>query len=254
MCWSLLVTGCFVLADLLCLKLLMVAKQDMKKSLERGLRWDCYFVFVSLYTVMELLQFVQWIILSFEYECGTLNVLTTYIAYMLIWLQPVMFSVFVFWSCEIYYGMKSTAFLIFYMSYATFLFAMFSILIGNNSSITEGCYSSLNTNYNVQTCTKIGENNHLHWNFNVMTLQYQPTHFVYMLLICSALLIVKNYTFLVLGVGWVLSLITSALLIGTGPELPAFWCLLSVFANIPILVDVYSYQLYNLRNKFSKMY
>lgn len=75
MCWSPLVSGMTALLHLL--TLLSVR------------RWE-YRIFLPLFAAMEGLQMIQHLTLSFP----LLNMITTCLAYLLIWLQPVAFSLF----------------------------------------------------------------------------------------------------------------------------------------------------------------
>lgn len=242
MCWSLEVTFGFFLADA-CFLLFLLFMVDVRFPLMRivnvhdcfDVRWLCYVMFVGFYTIMEFLQLVQWVTLTYPIT----NALLTYVAYILIWAQPVMFSIIA--MIPHYRTIPRDLKILFWMSVFTFVYAMTSIMWGGESGrdVTKVCLASLNTNYAMETHTTIGPNGHLLWLFDVMTLQYQPTHYVYMLLIVTTLLNTRD-TILksVLSFGWGVTFLVSVSLIGSGPELPSFWCFLSVFANVPILMDV----------------
>jgi hypothetical protein len=79
-----------------------------------------YIAFCLFYTCMELLQAFQWYIgVSNSTSCTPLNSALTYVAYILIWLQPVMLST------------MSTSLLLLQYSIVTFCVAMINIFLAN---------------------------------------------------------------------------------------------------------------------------
>lgn len=186
--------------------------------------------FLLFYMIMELLQSIQWYIGVADINtnfCTKLNTLFTTIAYTLIWLQPVLFASFTRKKFINYYCLM------------TFFIAMINLNIGFFSPATEMSFLKNNgqTNYGFPTCTYRGSYGHLLWKFQINTLSYQPTHYIYYSIILLMILIeYKKGLKYTIGFGWIFSLITSIMINGVNNELPSFWCLLSVFADIPILI------------------
>lgn len=196
---------------------------------------NIFLVFIGFYGIMELLQFIQWIY-------GDINICTyrnkfftkpplglePIIAFILIWLQPLLFS---------WIGLVST-----YNSYYKFgfnlsllalIFGIFNMQLSyytNKSIIYE------NTNFGETTCTIIGKYGHLLWKFSVLSLNYHPSYFVYLGIILLCIFKYPNVLKFTIGLGWFYTLLISLYLVNNSPELPSFWCLLSIFANIPIIL------------------
>jgi hypothetical protein len=94
------------------------------------------------------------------------------------------------------------------------------------------------TNYGQQTCTYQGEYSHLVWKFSVPSFNYQPTHYVYFsIILLTFLLHYDRILQLTIGLGWMTTFFVSLWATGgVNAELTSYWCLLSVFADIPILI------------------
>lgn len=192
---------------------------------------------------MEWFQALQWY-LTVDYQnnkiCSLSNICLTTFAYILIWIQPIMFSSFTKNKFSSYYAIL------------TFIICLINLLLGFKYPFSELDHLTYNNsvNYGNQTCTYKGIHGHLLWKFAINTISYQPTHYVYYSTIL--LIIIVNYDYilkLTLGLGWIVSLLLSIYIHGINNELPSFWCLLSVSADIPILI--YTLLGYMHFNKYS---
>lgn len=83
MCWNIEIT--FTFALLYATSIAIYYKLKPKNYVS-------YIIFSSFYLIMELFQMVQWMVLDFSVSESRLNTELTYVAYLLIWLQPVLFS------------------------------------------------------------------------------------------------------------------------------------------------------------------
>lgn len=210
MCWSWQVSSAAAVCHLLLLSILKV---------ERLGRWE-YDVFLILFASMEIVLALLHVFLHNH----LLNTILTVLAYILIYLQPVAFTLF---------SRNKT---LIRLSIITLIAALLSLSAGFLSTPT---YSLPNTNYGLCTQTTLDENGHHVWSFALKTIQYHPTHYVYLLLIGAAIYEMKGEILYTLGLGWLLTLIFTLLWIGLTPSLPAVWCLTSVFVCIPIMIRTY---------------
>lgn len=190
-----------------------------------------FLIFLGFYLIMEWFQALQWY-LNVDNQnnkiCNLSNTYLTIFSYILIWLQPIMFSSFA----------NQNKFSLCY-AIMTFIVCLINLFLGFKYPASELDYLTFigSTNYGNQTCTYKGIHGHLLWKFKINTITYQPTHYVYYSIII--LIIIFQYDNILkstLGLGWILSLILAIFIRGLNNELPAFWCLLSVFADIPILI------------------
>lgn len=237
MCWNIEVSIFFGLCHLFTLMIVYYIKPIYYKQ---------FITFLLFYTIMELFQAIQWYIgvgnMNDINKCSSVNSYLTIFAYILIWLQPVMYSSLVNNNNRFAY----------YYSIFTFINAMINIIIGYSHPALE--MDSLryigSTNYSNETCTYRGLTGHLLWKFSVNTISYQPTHYVYYSLIILTFIMYYNKTLLyTIGMGWSLSLILTMIINGVNNETPSFWCLLSVCADIPIFIYTIYYYLKNKRSK-----
>lgn len=225
MCWSLEVSLAFASAHLLSAAYVAWNRPPHTK----------YFIcFMMFYCFMELLQAVEWFVgveSHLGQSCSKTNAFLTIIAYVLIWLQPVMFASF---------STKHDSRFVWYYSLFTLTSAMFNLILGffEKSLGLELMSTSEKTNYGKQTCTYRGEYNHLVWKFAVPSFNYQPTHYVYFSLILLTFIFHYDRVLqLTIGLGWMTTFFVSLWATGgVNAETTSFWCLLSIFADIPILI------------------
>jgi len=212
--------------------------------------WPFYVAFCVFYAVMEFLQAFQWfwldlddlplhiITTSSSYRpCAAANTATTILAYVLIWLQPVLFSSIGLFSSSTISKVTTMRFAV-SLSVITCVVALLSLGLRFEDD-RDARFTTFvpGTNYGNETCTYRGHI-HLAWIFAVKSISYQPTHFVYVLLILVTVLHYEQprlkWTLLS---GWLLTLFLSILIVGTGAQLASFWCMTSVFAGVPILLQ-----------------
>src|SRR5665648_114737 len=122
---------------------------------------SAYWHFCGYYMLMEILQWFQWLTLESEFW----NPVLTVVALLLVWLQPVLWS---FWADQP---------VLKYLSVITCIYVMMSLGLANTAT-----YSLPGTNYGATTHTDVGIYGHLSWCWKVRTIQYQPTHYVFMML------------------------------------------------------------------------
>lgn len=162
---------------------------------------------------MEFFQALQWKFLN--------SVFLTWIAYILIFIQPLLYALI----------SKQNLFL----PVNLLILSLIVLTIGLFKTPTDYIY---NSNYSNITCTSIGNNGHLAWRFKVMNINTTPNHFVYILFVGSYILKMNKQLKLTIGIGWILSLIISIIKVKNTIELPAYWCLMSITADIPILLSL----------------
>lgn len=210
MCWSWEISTGAALCHLLLLLIMKIEKLS---------RWE-YDVFLILFASMEIVLALLHIFLH-NYLWNTI---LTVIAYILIYLQPVAYTLF---------SRNKT---LIRLSIITLICALISLGVGFLSTPN---YSLPNTNYGLCTHTTLDENGHHVWSFALKTIQYHPTHYVYLLLIGSAIAEIETELFYTLGLGWLSTLFLTLIWIGLTPSLPAVWCLTSVCVCIPIMIRTY---------------
>ena len=190
--------------------------------------------FILFYFVMEVLQAVEWFVgvdSNMSRSCSSTNTFLTIIAYLLIWLQPVLFASF---SC------KHDNRFVWYYSLYTLAVAVVNLILGFGEKDIGLRSMSQNekNNYGEHTCTYRGDQNHLVWKFAVPSFNYLPTHYVYHSLIL--LTFIFHYDRVLqstVALGWMSTFFVSLWFVGTvNAELTSYWCLLSIFADIPILI------------------
>jgi len=225
MCWSLEVSLAFASAHLL--SAIYVAWHRPPHSRN-------FVYFMTFYCIMELLQALEWFVgvgSHLNRSCSKTNTFLTVIAYILIWLQPVMFASF---------STKRDSRFVWYYSLLTFVSAMINLIHGffEHSGALELMSLNENTNYGQQTCTYRGKYNHLVWKFAVPSFNYQPTHYVYFsMIVLTFLFHYDRILQLTIGLGWMITFFVSLWATGgVNAELTSYWCLLSIFADIPILI------------------
>lgn len=220
MCYNIVVS---IFATLCHIKTLNIVKSsNVKYKIQ-------YFIFLYFYIVMELFQTLQHITLPYTKQCGIWNVITTVIAYALIWIQPYLFYI-------MYYQLNRSNKLISTITKIIFVYAMLSLVLGFRSTAT---YVLPNSNFGPQTCTKIAENGNIEWMFKLSSIIYSPNFFIYLLFIGVISWEFPNELFYSIGLGWWISLVVSILWVGISIALPSRWCQLSIFVDIPIIFNCY---------------
>lgn len=193
-----------------------------------------YRLFLYFYAFMEFFQALQWVWGDLmpgsnfgHLGCSTRNQIFTVVAYALIWIQPYLY----FRIGNLYnrYLHNLTRWI--------FFWAMLSLFIGSFKIPT---YRIPNSNYGLSTCSEIGPHGHLGWRFAPLTAKYSPNEFVYVTSIALIFMEFPRSLSRTLGLGWFLTMLVSIYYVGTGPDLPAFWCFLSVFVDLPIIIGYIS--------------
>jgi len=196
---------------------------------------------------MEFFQALQWTFgellpsSKFGYlKCPEINQAFTIIAYALIWIQPVLFGVIGMMHRRYLHGKHNNRLIslsasIVLQSFVVCLWAMLSLIVGLFQTPS---YSIPDSNYGLSTCSEIGSYGHIGWRFAPATIKYQPTEFVYVGLILSSIATYTREYKLSLGLGWILTMIWAILTVGFGVDLPAYWCLLSIFVDPLIILNL----------------
>jgi hypothetical protein len=225
MCWSLEVSLAFASVHLL---------SAAYVAWHRPLHSRYFLYFLLFYFSMEVLQALEWFVgveSHLNRSCSKTNTFLTVIAYTLIWLQPVMFASF---------STKRDSRFVWYYSLYTLASALINLALGfcEKAAGLKLMSRSEKTNYGQQTCTYQGEYSHLVWKFSVPSFNYQPTHYVYFsIILLTFLLHYDRILQLTIGLGWMTTFFVSLWATGgVNAELTSYWCLLSVFADIPILI------------------
>jgi len=186
---------------------------------------------------MELFQSFQWIygdlINNYEifgpHTCSRINKNYTYVAYILIWLQPLLFSVIGYTELKKKIFIKLIIFNI-----LLFCYALYSIILG--TEFNKQKYNIPNSNFGINTCTDIGISHHLSWRFSVLKIDMALNNLTYLILcIFSFLFYKKELTNI--WKGWIMALVITKIILNPyDTEIPSSWCLLSIFANFIIML------------------
>jgi hypothetical protein len=180
---------------------------------------------------MEIFQAFQWLWGDLDQStvstsCSLQNKLFTTFAYFLIWWQPYLFvQIGEAIGLRLSYARN--------VGLATLTIALFFLFLGFFEVPT---YNLPKSNFANDTCTLVGPYGHLGWYFSVKSVIYGPTFFVYFVLIINTLVFYPRILQLTVGLGWLLTLFLSIAIVGVDVDLPAFWCLLSAFVDIPIIL------------------
>lgn len=196
--------------------------------------YKSYLLFTEFYLVMEVFQAFQWYWLDFEdISCSYVNRWSTVFAYILIWWQPYLFvQMGEQLNLRLNYARNLSLF--------TLLYAFILLMFGLNTTPT---YHLPGSNFGTSTYTDIGSHGHLAWYFSPLSIVYGPTFFVYLALILNLIWVYPSELKYTVGLGWLITLILSCISVGTSADLPAFWCLLSFFVDIPIIIRCVTHQL-----------
>lgn len=224
MCWSILASSVFAFLYLVAIVIFYIEKSKFYK---------CYVTFSIFYMIMEIFQTLQWFLGDVSpteiNQCSFTNRFFTYVAYILIWSQPLLYSYIGYLSNQNISIFKKLN----YLNVLVLFFAV-TLLFQNNDNLILVSHDS---NLSNVTCTSIGETDHLVWRFKMSNVDMQPNNFTYLILcIFSFLLYERELSYI--GYGWTLSFIfTTLALKPTNLEIPSTWCLMSVIAN-PLLLAV----------------
>lgn len=201
--------------------------------------WKEYIIFSGFYMIMEIFQTLQWSygdvynksdIYGLE-SCSPINKNFTYFAYILIWVQPILFS---------YLGQRTTNGdynLIFkkltIINLIVFIWSILTLFLGN---FEKNFYLIEDSIFAFDTCTSIGKSGHLAWQFKPNTIDYQANHLTYLILCFLSFCVYPDNELKIIGFGWFISLIISSFYFTpTEIEKASVWCLSSIFANLTII-------------------
>lgn len=176
-----------------------------------------HFVF---YSGMEFLQFLQYF---YTDNCSDTNVLLTKIAYIYIWLQPILYNTF-------YLLTNNRNVQIFKYN---IMFSIFTFLYACDRMFTKVLHTEGIRNNEIMvgptTCTFQGKK-HLYWNFELASNNgVEANYFLYLALICFPTFWMDNFLYgLFLSFTFIMGLIIAYCYTENIHETPAFWCILSV--------------------------
>jgi hypothetical protein len=225
MCWSASISIFTAFIHLITLLIVKHGNAQYKNSL---------IIFLGFYMTMEIFQAIQHLTVNLEpIDCDTWNFFTTFIAWNLIWVQPILFNMIIpsrqFFNHDLL------------LSIVTYIVAILNLVIAAFCHYFKDeypNYSLPNTNHGIETCTGYGYDNHLQWMFAVKTIQYGPTYYVYLMLMIAAIFKFPFRLFWTIGMGWIFTLFLSLFWVGMDPVLPSVWCFMSVLVDIPIIISL----------------
>lgn len=227
MCWSIEFTTLFIFIYVISIIILFMTKPK---------KYVCFILFALFYTVMEIFQLLQWLYgdvlhtVQESTQCSLLNRYFTYFAFVLIWLQPLLFSFIGY----IAYRSKEFKKLSIITS-CLFLFVFLTLVYTTEHNINNG-YPLVDSNIGNSTCTFVGQNNHLQWMFKGFFIDYQANNLMYFVL-CIIAMSFYNWDLFGVTLSWFLTLvITLSFFNVSKSEIPSFWCFLSVFSNVVNLI------------------
>lgn len=200
--------------------------------------WREYVGFSLYYLVMELFQLTQWLFGDVKYDvtlmgtnqCSAVNTAFTYVAYILIWGQPVLFAVLGLMHSKLHHT--------FFKRYVmcmigVFIVSMCTLILGSVFG-DPSAYHISNSVLAEHTCTSIGSTHHLAWQFKTFHVDMQPNYFAY-LAFCIISFVFYENQMKYIAYGWALALgFTMITLNPAFVEIASTWCLFSVFAEISI--------------------
>lgn len=227
MCWNLPVSISFSVLYTACI-LFYYAKKPRY--------WRLYILFSGFYLIMEMFQSLQWIFgdviykdLTFGPEkCSFTNKSFTYFAYVLIWLQPLLFSIIGYLQDRNKFLKKIIILNIIVFCYS--LVSVFVRLYHTQKYLIEG------SNFAGATCTHVGPTHHLSWRFAVENIDLALNNMTYVIL-CTFSFLFYREELKNIWKGWVVTLLITKLVLNPhNAEVPSTWCLISVIANIIIIL------------------
>jgi hypothetical protein len=189
--------------------------------------WKEYFLFGTFYFIMEMFQTLQWLYGDVG-TCTQMNAYFTFMAYLLIWLQPLLFS---------YIGLRTSRhrrFFVF-MTIVNMCVLTTAVYSMYSARCVEVGYDIPNSIFSQRTCTTIGKTGHLVWKYKVGTVDYAPNYLLYLLLCILSFLMYDRIGTQVVGIGWFICLIITKLVLSPQLlEMASSWCLMSIIANAVI--------------------
>lgn len=227
MCWNLSISLSFSVLYFTCILFYYFKKPRY---------WNIYILFCSFYLIMELFQSSQWlfgdVVTNYEIygpsNCSLTNKSFTYVAYILIWLQPLLFSIIgylqnrekIFKKIIIFYAL-------------IFCYSLVSIFV--RSYYTQK-YIIENSNFASSTCTEVGPTDHLSWRFSVENIDLALNNMTYLILCIFPFLFYKE-ELKNIWKGWVATLLLTKIILNPyDTEVPSTWCLISIFGNIIVML------------------
>lgn len=201
--------------------------------------WREYFMFGMFYFIMEVYQTMQWrhgnVYMDDNYmtgvnKCDVINANYTIVAHILIWLQPILFSYIGYRTSN--YDNKRFCKYLMYIGWIVLFYSLFSLHAG---FMKYDYYHIDNSIFGSSTCTNQGDTGHLVWRYKPMSIDYFPNYLMYIVMCILAFLCYDKSQVQIIGLGWIVSLIfTKLILQPTSLEVASSWCLLSIIANIMI--------------------
>ena len=199
--------------------------------------WIEYLMFGTFYLVMEVFQTIQWMYgdiynntLQGVNHCSIINQKYTIIAHILIWLQPLLFSI-------IGYRTATNKIFFKYLNYINLFVLIFSMVNLCSGFYKDNYYQINNSIFGLSTCTDTGITGHLVWRFKPSSIEYFPHYLMYFIMCTLSFLMYDRRQTQIIGIGWLSTLIITKLVLWPDRlELASSWCLLSIVANVIILV------------------
>lgn len=227
MCWPALISLMFALIHT------FVAYRVLQRG--RGYERE-FLMFTSFYALTEFLQFFQWLVgvADPQQPCPMMNTILTAMAYILIWAQPLLFSLMGCLDTASNFNAGYYTFAI-GLSMAIFAVALINLFAGFFTSSYQYLIVSP-ANFGQETCTYLGRYGYLDWQFHVRWLDFQPTYIIYLAIIIGSVILLDSRLRFILGLGWGGTFLLTFLLVGGSSEFPGSWTWFSVLADIPILI------------------
>jgi hypothetical protein len=225
MCWNIEATTSFSLIYL-CF-IVFYYKMGMKY-------YKQYILFNCFYLVMEVFQTLQWLfgnVSNTTETCTIINKTFTYIAFILIWAQPLLFSIIGITSDNNNNIFRKLSLL----NILVFLYACAVLYYVTELNVQYG-YNFEKSSVSNITCTVVGANHHLAWMFQTGLIDYQANHLLYMVL-CFVTFIFYQPSMRGIPLGWIMTLVITLCVFKTeSNEIASTWCLFSIFSNIVIIM------------------
>jgi hypothetical protein len=238
MCWSAQVSGIFAAVYFVFI---------MINTYRKPLNFIYYNMFMGFYFIMEVFQCLQWLYgdviasVTTNNTCSGRNLGFTYVAFLLIWLQPILFSV------------------IGHLNYKTRTFrklrniTIFVLLLKLGIQIYTNVYVT-SVIGPIITCTFIGENGHLAWLFNAIYvggsyMSLRGTEYLLYFFLCFIPFALYRQDLWALPLSWLGTLLITVVFFKVSVyEIASYWCFLSVFSTVIIFL----YSLYQDPSKLEK--
>ncbi|AGC02317.1 hypothetical protein H012_gp133 [Acanthamoeba polyphaga moumouvirus] len=205
--------------------------------------WREYLLFGTFYFIMEAFQTMQWLygnVVDYDSRgvnhCDLINRNYTVFGFILIWLQPLIFS---YIGKRTSYNESNKKYFnkLCIFNFLLFIYACVLLYLGFGS---KNYYIIEDSIFGSSTCTNVGQTGHLAWRFKPKYLDVFPNHITYVILCMMSFLMYEPNDVRIIGWGWFLSLVvTKFLLYPTMIEIASSWCLLSIIANMLIVGYLY---------------